>query len=77
MWQEKISKDTFFFGKFTAMGTAKIIGKNKGVVMATSFGILPMVTGLDFSACSGCTQRKCKQCEYASFCPVMAANLGR
>jgi hypothetical protein len=77
MCQEKISKDTFSFGKFTAMGTSKIIGKDKGVLMATSFGVLPMVMGLDFAACPGCIQRGYKQCEYASFCPVLAANLAR
>jgi hypothetical protein len=77
MWQEKIGKDTFSLGRFTAMGTAKIIGKNKGVVISTSFGVLPMVTGLQFSACPGCAQREAKQCEFASFCPVLAAKLGR
>jgi hypothetical protein len=74
MWQEEINKDTFSFGKFTAMGTAKIIGKEKGVVMATSFGVLPMVFGLDFSACRGCIQRGYKKCGYAPFCPVLAAS---
>jgi hypothetical protein len=34
MWQEKISKHTLSSGKFTAMGTANIIGKDKGTVMA-------------------------------------------
>ena len=72
MCQETINMDTF--SKFAAMGTAKIIGKDKGVVMATSFGILPMVMGLDFAACPGCIQRGYKQCGYASFCPVLAAN---
>jgi hypothetical protein len=74
MWQEKISKDTVSFGRSTAMGTAKIIGKNNGVLMATSFGILPMVVGLDFSACPGCIQRGSQPCEYSSFCPVLAAS---
>ena len=77
MWQEKISKDTFSFNRFTAMGTAKVLGENKGVLMSTSFGVLPMVTGLDFSACSGCARRGAKQCQYASFCPVLAAKLER
>jgi hypothetical protein len=49
MWPEEISKDTLSFGKFTAIGTAKIIGKNKGVVMATSLSVLPLVIGLDFA----------------------------
>jgi hypothetical protein len=77
MWQEKISRDRLSFGKFTAMGTAKVIGKNKGVIMATSFGVLPMVMGLDFSACAGCIRRGFKPCGYASFCPLLAANLPR
>jgi hypothetical protein len=40
MQQEKISKDTLSFGKFAADGTANMIGKDKGVVMATNFGVL-------------------------------------
>jgi hypothetical protein len=75
MRHERIIQDRLPFGKFTAAGTAKIIGKNKGVAMATSFGVLPMVMGLDFSACAGCIQRGCKHHENASFCPLLAANL--
>ena len=71
--QEKISKDTLSFGQFTANGTANIIGKHKGVVMGTNFAIVPMVMALDFAACPGCIQRGYKRCQYASFCPVLAA----
>jgi len=74
MWPKTISKDIFSFGKFAATGTARLIRKDKGVVMATSFGVLPMVMGLDFAACPGCIQRGHKQCEYALFCPVLDAN---
>jgi hypothetical protein len=77
MWQKKLSKDTSSFGTFTPMGAAKIIGKNKGVVMATSFGVLPMVMGLEFSACTGCIQRENKRCAHGSFCPELAASLPR
>jgi hypothetical protein len=73
MRRQEISKDTLPFGQFTANGTANIIGKDKGVVMATSFGVLPMVMALDFAACPGCIQRGYKRCQYASFCPVLAA----
>jgi len=55
------------------MGTANIIGKDKGVLIATSVGVLPLVMALDFAACPGCIQRGCRQCEYASSCPVLAA----
>ena len=75
MWQKKLSKDKSSFGTFTPTGTARIIGKNKGVVMATSFGVLPMVMGLEFSACTGCIRRENKQCGDASFCPELAAGL--
>jgi hypothetical protein len=74
MWQKKFNKDPSSFGKFTPMGTARIIGKNKGVVMATSFAVLPMVAGLEFSACAGCNQSGNKQCAYASFCPELGAS---
>jgi hypothetical protein len=73
MQQEKISKDTLSFGKFAADGTANMIGNDKGVVMATNFTIVPMVMALDFAACPGCIQRGYKRCQYASFCPVLAA----
>jgi hypothetical protein len=77
MWQKKLGKDTASFGAFTPMGTARIIGENKGIVMATSFAVLPMVTGLEFSACTGCIQRENKQCAQASFCPELAASWPR
>jgi hypothetical protein len=75
--EEKISKHTLSFARFTANGTANIIGKDKGVVMATNFAVVPMVMALDFAACPGCTQRGYKRCQYASFCPVLAAKLTR
>jgi hypothetical protein len=77
MWQKKLSKDTSSFDTFIPTGTARIIGKNKGVVMATSFAVLPMVIGLEFSACAGCVRPGNKQCGYASFCPELAASLPR
>ena len=77
MRQGKISKDTLSFGEFTAAGTANIIGKNKGVVMATHFGVVPMVVALDFAACPGCIQRGYKDCQDSPFCPVLAAKLAR
>jgi hypothetical protein len=75
MWQKKLRKDTSSFGTFTPMGTARIIGENKGVVMGASFSVLPMVMGLEFSACTGCPQRENKQCAHASFCPELAGSM--
>jgi len=75
MWQKKLTKDKSSFGTFTAMGTARIIGENKGVVLATGFAVLPMVMGLEFSACTGCLQRGNKPCGQASFCPELADSL--
>jgi hypothetical protein len=77
MRQEKITKDTLSFGEFTPAGTANLISKNKGVVMAMHFGVVPMVVALDFAACPGCIQRGYKRCQDRAFCPVLAANLPR
>ena len=57
MRQGRISRDTLSFGEFTAVGIANIIGKDKGVVIATNFGVVPMVMALDFAACSVCIQQ--------------------
>ena len=72
-----LHNDRLSFGKFAANGTANIIGKDKGVVMATYFGVVPMVMALDFAACPGCIQRGYMHCQSAPFCPVLAAKLTR
>jgi hypothetical protein len=77
MPQEKTIKDKLSFGKFTANGTANVLGKDKGVVIATNFATVPMVMALDFAACAGCIQRGYKHCQNALFCPVLAAKLTR